>query len=148
MMQFIMDFLCSDVAIPAGASLMVYAIGLLSQSKAYKSARNSTGRFAFRLGALLSMAAESKLGRIIWDPIETVITDFVLFFAERLASGLRSDNVSKLEAQVERLKGVGSVFQREAIESKLDILKDPVDKRVIDHLEKLNASSSNDKLKA
>lgn len=146
-MELVMNFLCSNFAAPAGAALMVYAIGMLSKSKAYTSTRNAGGRLAFTIGSSLSSAATSKIGRVVWDPIETIITDFVLFFVERFAAGLRSDNVVKLEAQVERLKGVGSVFQREALESKLDILKDPVDKRIFDNLERLNAESADDKLK-
>jgi hypothetical protein len=125
MIEMLTGLLASKFAIPALATVAIYVLGLFAKSETYSSFRAFLGRVVHNAGATLSRVATSKLGRVIWGPIEAILTDYVLFLVERFAAGLRSDNVEKLATQASRLESVGSIFQREAVESKLDLLRSP-----------------------
>jgi hypothetical protein len=105
------------------AAVGLYALGLFAKSTAYRKVREWIGKAAYQAGAALSGLATSKLGRPTWGPLEAVLTDYAGFGVEQFMAGLRSDNVEKLEAQVERLEAVGSVTRAAALEEKVAALR-------------------------
>jgi len=104
-------------------ALGLWALGLFAKSAAYRKAREWLGKAAYQGGAALSGLATSRLGRPTWGPVEAVVVDFAGFGFEQFLAGLRSDNVEKLEAQVERLEAVGSVTRVQALEEKVATLR-------------------------
>lgn len=105
------------------AAVGLWALGWFAKSAAYRKVREWLGRAAYRAGAALSGLATSKLGKPTWGPLEAILTDFLGFAMEQALAGLRSDNVEKLEAQVERLEAVGSVTRAAALEEKVGVLR-------------------------
>lgn len=129
------------------ALLAAYLLGAFSKSKAYAAARAALGKASYAAGDFISGLATSKLGKVVWGPLEAIFVDFVFVFFEQFCAGLRNDNVEKLETQAKRLEDVGSIFRREALESKLDILKDPRDKELLKQVDERNKARSEDMLK-
>jgi hypothetical protein len=124
MIESIMVYLTGTLA--GNATLIglgLWALGLFAQSAIYRKAREWLGKAAYKAGAILSGLATSKLGKPTWGPIEAVFTDFLGFSFEQFLAGLRSDNVEKLEAQVERLESVGSATRAQALEEKVASLR-------------------------
>lgn len=102
-----------------GAMVSVFIIGLFRGSSAYKGIRNTLGKFSENLGLTVSRLGNSKL-KGVYEPIEAVLIDFVLFMAEQFAVGLRADNLDKMAIQADRLEGVGSETRLQAIKSKME----------------------------
>lgn len=124
MLETIITYLTGTLAGNATvAALALWALGLFAKSSAYRKVREWLGKAAYRGGAALSGLATAKLGRVTWGPIEAVLVDFLGFGIEQLLAGLRSDNVEKLETQVERLEAVGSVTRAQALEEKVATLR-------------------------
>lgn len=105
------------------AAVGLYVLGLFAKSTTYRKIREWLGKATYQAGAALSGLATSKLGRPTWGPLEAVFTDFLGFGLEQFLAGLRSDNVEKIEAQVERLEAVGSVTRVQALEEKAATLR-------------------------
>lgn len=110
----------------------VYILGLFRGSAPYKGLRSALGKFSENLGHSISRIGNSKL-KGFYEPIESVLIDFLLFMAEQMAVGLRKDNKEKLYDQAERLSGVESETRLKGIlekirEAKIDpkIEADPV----------------------
>lgn len=132
------------------AALALWALGLFAKSTGYRKAREWLGKAAYRAGAGLSGLATSRLGRPTWGPLEAVLVDFLGFATEQLLAGLRSDNVEKLETQVERLESVGSVTRAQALEEKIELLQAPLeapeDEDTLRRLQEGNQDSAREKL--
>lgn len=111
-----------EILIPGGAAaVFVFLLGLFKGSKAYANARNALGIASFNLGRQISKIGNTRLAGL-WEPIEAIACDFLLFIPEQIAAGLRADNVEKLQEHVERLDGVGSETRKAATEAKIDAL--------------------------
>jgi hypothetical protein len=124
MIETLLTFLTGSLAGKATlATLALWALGWFAKSTAYRKVREWLGKAAYQAGAALSGVATSKLGRPTWGPLEAVLTDYAGFGIEQFMAGLRSDNVEKLEAQVERLEAVGSVTRAEALAEKVAELR-------------------------
>jgi hypothetical protein len=146
-MEYITAFVSSKFAAPAGIMLAVYLLGMFSKSKAYTAIRAAIGKASFSAGDFVSSFATSKVGKVVWGPLEAIFIDFIFVFFEQFSAGLRNDNVEKLEAQTKRLKDVGSIFRLEAVEGKLDIMSDPNDRLLHANLLKKIKESAREKLK-
>jgi hypothetical protein len=124
MIETLLTFLTGSLAGKATlATLALWALGWFAKSAAYRKVREVLGKAAYRGGAMLSGLATSRLGKPTWGPLEAVLTDYAGFGVEQFMAGLRSDNVEKLEAQVERLEAVGSVTRAEALAEKVAELR-------------------------
>lgn len=127
MFEKILGYLTESLVGNAALGAMaIWAFGLFSRSAAYQKVRAWLGKASFQAGAALSGLATSKLGRPTWGPFEAALTDYAGFSLEQFMAGLRSDNVEKLEAQVERLEAVGSVTRAAALEEKVEALRPTV----------------------
>jgi hypothetical protein len=124
MIETLLAYLTTTLAGKATiATLGLWALGFFAKSAAYRKVREWLGKAAYQAGAALSGLATSRLGRPTWGPLEAVLTDYAGFGIEQFMAGLRSDNVEKLEAQVERLEAVGSVTRAAALADKAEVLK-------------------------
>ncbi len=147
-MEQVIAFITENKTISITSAVVIaYIIGLFSNSSIYLSIRKVIGRISFKAGDMVSGFATSKVGKVVWNPLESVLVDFGLFAIERFAAGLRNDNIEKIQEQVERLKDVGSVFQLEVMEGKLDILKNPKDAAMVSKLQENIRKDAANKLK-
>lgn len=119
MLETILAFFGTGAGKGILVSLGIYVLSLFGNSKAYAKAREYIGRAAESAGAGLSAFGSSKIGKVLWDPTEKVLCDFLFFAIEQFAVGLRKDNAEKLERQLERLESVGSESRADAIAVKL-----------------------------
>jgi hypothetical protein len=104
------------------AATVVWAFGLFRSSVWYGKVREAVGRGAEAAGAAVSAIGTTKL-KGMWDPIEGVICDFVLFAAEQFSVGLRKDNPEKMATHLDRLESVGSRSRADALAAKLGALE-------------------------
>ncbi len=123
-METIIATITGTLAGKAAAGVFaVWLLGWLRGSKPYKAALGWLGRLVYGAFAALSDVGTSKLGKPTWGPLEGVLTDVLFVVGEQAAAGLRSDNVEKLEAQVERLEAVESETRAAALRAKLEVLR-------------------------
>lgn len=102
-----------------GATALAWILGKFNKSQAYIGFRNTVGTAAARAGELLSKLGNTRLGGL-WEPLEFTLTDWILFSLEQFMVGLRKDNPAKIQAQIERLEGVGSETRVEALRKSLE----------------------------
>lgn len=100
------------------AALGMTGIGMLRDTAWYKGIRAGWGKFCYRTCALISAAGNTRLGAL-WQPAEEFLLDFIGFGVERACAGFRSDNIEKTIDQLDRLRGVGSKTQADALEAKV-----------------------------
>lgn len=118
-MQALNAFLGSWAGQAGLVALLVWSVGLFRRSAAYGRLRQAWGRLCESAGAALSILGRNRLGAPLWEPLEAVLADFLLFGAERLAVGLRKDDAGKMLAHVQRLAAVGSQTTATAIATKV-----------------------------
>lgn len=123
-MESLSGIIASKWSLTALIPVLLFIIGKLSDSVIYVTLRTNFGKAMHGVGKMLSKLGNSKLGPL-WEPIERPILDFILFGIEQIGAGARSDNIKDIEDHVERLKSVGSKWRIEALESKLDLLRNP-----------------------
>lgn len=104
-------------------SLGLWLLGTFGKSTWYQKLREAVGRGAEAAGAAVSALGTSRL-KGLWNPIERVICDFVLFAAEQFAVGLRKDNPEKMEEHLVRLEQVGSQTRADAVAVRLAALEE------------------------
>ena len=131
-METITSLLTSQWA-AAGGGLVIalWLLGRFADSTWFQAIRKAWGKACYTAGAAISFAGNTRFGKA-WAPLERIFADLFLFGAEQLGAGLRSDNVAKLEQQLDRLKDVGSVTRAEAVAMKLDLLRHPSDVKMPD----------------
>lgn len=123
-METILPILNSYWTAAGGAVLVLWVIGKFADSIWFQNIRKAWGKLCYSAGAMVSFAGNTRFGKA-WGPLERIFADLFLFGSEQFGAGLRSDNVEKLEQQLDRLKDVGSVTRAEAVEMKLDLLRNP-----------------------
>jgi hypothetical protein len=122
MIATILTYLTASSVVPVAAgALLTYLLGLASKSQWYAKAREAVGRFSMAAGVGLSAIGASKL-KFLWNPLESVLCDFILFAAEQFSAGLRKDNPEKMEQHLARLEDVGSVTRATALAAKIEAL--------------------------
>lgn len=102
-----------------GATIALWILGKFKTSDKYAAIRDNLGQASESLGAMVSGLGNSYL-KVFWEPLESVLTDWFLFMAEQFAVGMRKDNPVKMQEQVDRLDGVGSVTRMEALKKALE----------------------------
>ncbi len=126
MIAMIMGLLASKTGTLAagtlGVSMILWGLGRIRNFQAFKSFREAWGRFAMGLGEVVSKIGNTRL-KVLWQPIEDILCDLVLFFAEQFAVGLRRDNPEKIEKQIERLEEVESIARSRMLTKKLELLR-------------------------
>lgn len=98
-------------------SLGLLVLGYFAKSIWYRKVREALGRSAYAAGVAVSALGNSKL-KLLWNPLENVLTDFLGFLVEQFFAGLRKDNADKIEAHAERLAESGSETRAAALEEK------------------------------
>ena len=105
------------------ASLGILLLGYFAKTVWYRKVREALGRATYSAGVALSALGNSKL-RLLWDPLENVLTDFLGFAVEQFFAGLRKDNPDKIEAHAVRLAEAGSETRAVALAEKAEDLRE------------------------
>lgn len=118
MLTTILAFFSTFTGQASAVAVGLWILGTFGKSVWYQKIREAIGRGAEAAGVAVSALGTSKL-KSLWNPIETVICDFLFFAVEQFAVGLRKDDPEKMEVQLARLESVGSQSRADAIAVKL-----------------------------
>lgn len=122
MLTLITSFLITTVGTTAAGAFVAWLLGRFSGAKWYQKLRDKAGRQAYRIGVVLSRLGNGRVGSALMEPLEDAFVDWAQFLLEQLAVGLRADNLRKMEKQLDRLEGVGSVTRADALKEKIAVL--------------------------
>jgi len=110
-----------------GATIILWLLGKAKSSTAYTGFRATCGVGLYKAGSAISQFGNARL-KGLYEPVESLVTDFLGFQVEQFFAGLRKDNPVALAAQVERLKDVGSENRLAAAQAAVaDAVEPPVE---------------------
>lgn len=113
-----------QIALAGGAGALGFTVfgwllGKASNTAPYKACRAFWGRLCYRAGAGASKLTTGRFGATLVEPLEEITSDFVVLGVDQFFAGARSDNLKKLDKQLDRLQSVGSETRAKAIAAKM-----------------------------
>lgn len=122
MLSILTTYIAPALGTGAAITILAWILGKFTGAGWYQAFRAKIGTGAYNLGVMLSGIGKTRLGPLS-EPIEDIAADWCQFIPEQFFAGLRSDNVKKMEKQLDRLEDVGSVVRAKAIAEKIQEIK-------------------------